>query len=327
MKNNSEVHKKRIQSIVDEIMNQDITNAPYDYLFRSNTLNFPETNHQLLGLPGEYVCSENTSLFVQNKNPLEMDYLEKVKFKDNKHFQEALTNVEQETGAIKDEKKGKIIEYAFGSSQQYGKFCFSFVVTNHDYKTDILQYEVNGVKYTIYLIIFNKEKIYKILNTLKEKDYNKDEFTETDLVNFIHCLIFAKKKFAKDVVRKLVKIFTRIKNITEEMQKELSSSLCLMIKYHFTDEKEIRRLLTMITETLPQKQQKKLPFEVRLQNQLAESQKKIANRDNTIAEMGNALDESNNTIAEKDKLIEKEIREKEFFKALLEKNNISYSLD
>ena len=197
MKINSEVHTNRIQRLVDEIMDQDITNAPYDYLFRSNTLNYPETNHELLGLPGEYVCSKNTSLFLQNKDPLEMDYLEKVKFKVNKHFQEALNNVEQETGAIKDEKKGRIIEYAFGSSQQYGKFCFSFVVTNHDYKTDILHYEIDGIKYTIYLIIFNKEKIYKILNNLKEKDYIRNEFTETDLVNFIHCLVFAKKRLCK----------------------------------------------------------------------------------------------------------------------------------
>ena len=109
------------------------------------------------------------------------------------------------------------------------------------------------------------------------------------------------------------------------MQKELSSALCLMIKYHFTDEKEIRRLLTMITESLPQTQQENLHFEVKLQNRLAK-------KDDTIAEMSNALDqkdntiaERDNTIAEKDKVIEKEIREKEFFKALLDENNIPYS--
>ena len=173
-----------------------------------------------------------------------------------------------------------------------------------------------------YLVIFSKEKFYEILNTLNEKDYIKNEFAETDLVNFIHCLVFA-----KDVVRKLVKLFTRIKNITGEMQKELYFSLCLMIRYHFTDETEIRGLLTMVTETLPQKQQENLPYEVRLHNQLAESQKKIADRDNTIVEIGNALDESKNTIAERDNTIAEMGNVIERLKALLDENNIPYSLD
>ena len=90
----------------------------------------------------------------------------------------------------------------------------------------------------------------------------------------------------------------------------------------------------MITESLPQTQQENLPFEVKLQNRLAqkdetiseisnaldESKNTIADRDNTIVEMGNALDEKDNTIAEKDNVIE-------ILKAHLDENNIPYSLD
>ena len=327
MKINSEVHKIRIMRIVDKIMKEKITPFPFDYLFRSTIQLHPEVTHNVLNLPGEYDGYEDTSLFVKNKHELKMDYLEKVIIKDNEVFNEALTNLEHETKSIKKGKKDIIFEFVYKTMFHYGKFCYSYVATNHDYKEDTIHYEKDGAICIMHLIIFNKEKIYKILNTLNEKDYIKNEFTETDLVNFIHCLVFAKDEFAKDVVRKLVKLFTRIKNITEEMQKELSSALCLMIKYHFTDEKEIRRLLTMITESLPQTQQENLPFQVKLQNRLAK-------KDDTIAEMSNALDqkdntiaERDNTIAEKDKVIEKEIREKEFFKALLDENNIPYSFD
>ena len=55
----------------------------------------------------------------------------------------------------------------------------------------------------------------------------------------------------------------------------------------------------MITESLPQTQQEKLPFEVYLQNQLAEM---------------------NKTLAEKDKVIQ-------ILKGCLKENNISYPFD
>ena len=221
MKNNTEIQKKRIQRIVDEIMEEKITHFPFDYLFKSNIQRHPEINHNVLKLPGEYDGYEDTSLFVQNKHELKMDYLEKVKIKNNDFFKEALTNLEHETDSIKIDKKDRIFEYVFKSMFQYGKFCYSYVATNHDYKEDTIQYEKDGAICIIHLIIFNEEKIYKILNTLNEKDYIKNKFTETDLVNFIHCLVFAKEEFAKDVVRKLARLLPN----PDTFQKLPSSSL------------------------------------------------------------------------------------------------------
>ena len=89
------------------------------------------------------------------------------------------------------------------------------------------------------------------------------------------------------------------------MKEELSSALCMMVKYHFTDEKEIRRLLTMITESLSEKNQERLPYTEYLQNQITERDNTIAERDNTIAEIRKALDKKDNTIAEIRKTLDK----------------------
>ena len=166
MKINSEVHKIRIKRIVDKIMKEKITPFPFDYLFRSTIQLHPEVTHKVLKLPGEYDGYEDTSLFVKNKHELKMDHLEKVIIKDNEVFNEALTNLEHETESIKIGKKDIIFEYVYKTMFHYGKFCYSYVATNHDYKEDTIHYEKDGAICIMHLIIFNKEKIYKILNTL-----------------------------------------------------------------------------------------------------------------------------------------------------------------
>ena len=64
------------------------------------------------------------------------------------------------------------------------------------------------------------------------KDYTKEDFTGRDYVRFNHCLIFAKKPCACEVVEKLVKLFTTIGNVTLDIRCVLFKSLCGMIKYH-----------------------------------------------------------------------------------------------
>lgn len=83
----------------------------------------------------------------------------------------------------------------------------------------------------------DKKRIYELLNTLIEKDYTKEEFKSRDHVRFDHCLIFAKKPYACDVVEKLAVLFTTIKNVTFDIRRDLFSSLCMMVKYHFKDYK------------------------------------------------------------------------------------------
>lgn len=76
---------------------------------------------------------------------------------------------------------------------------------------------------------------------------------EEDFLSLVHCLIFATKNHAKQVIETVVKIFVSCEHIQEQHQLDLHLSLKTMIKYHYKDKNEIRRLLTMITKAVSEK--------------------------------------------------------------------------
>lgn len=206
-------NSEKIKQIVREIMTHKVTNKPYDFLFRENINNYPKINHKLLKLPGTFKNKENTTIFDSENGNLEMDYAESI-FPDGKMVKrEAAIDLEQETGKIKQEKVQVIFNYCLNTTITLKKPCYPFVATNHEYENDFLIFSVEGILLKIYLIIFDREKVYKILNTLSKKDYSKEEFSEEDTVLFTYCLVFAKKPYAQDVLEKLIDLLYQLKTL------------------------------------------------------------------------------------------------------------------
>jgi hypothetical protein len=308
-------HQKKVKRIVGQIMENEITNMPFDYLFRRNINKYPETNHKLLGLPGEFKNKENTSVFVNEKAALEMDYLESVLPDGDLITREASINVEHETGILKVEKGHSIFEYCLNTTIMLKKLCYPYIVTNYDYNSDILFYFIEGIILIIRLIIFNEKKVYETLNTLNEKDYSKEEFSIEDYVLFTYCMVFAKKPYAQDVIENLARLFKSIGNINNDLKKDLHSSLCLMIKYHFEDKTQIEELITMITNEMQEEELDELPFNEQMKIDLAKSEEKYLKSEKERLKIISELNKKENEIAEKDKKIAK-------LQKILLKNNI-----
>ncbi len=310
-------HYMELEMLAEEILRRDVTKMPYDFLFRRTAKQYPKINHEELNLPGVYQKIEDSKIFVPDDGVLEMDYLESVLPDGEKIFRQSAINAEQETGHITNVKKEIIFEYWLNSIINLKKIVYPYVITNHDYKKDFIDYCIEGIPMRINLVIFNDEKIEEVLNTLKKKDYSKEEFTGRDHVRFNHCLIFAKKPYACEVVVQLAELFTTIGNVNSDIHRELFISLCRMIKYHLKDNVKKRELIIMMLESMPYEEFKKLSYDERLEFENEELRNDIEIRDHIINQKNNLLNQDKILLDKKDKEIM-------MLQKLLRKNNIEF---
>ncbi|WP_298523560.1 hypothetical protein [uncultured Methanobrevibacter sp.] len=276
---------EKIQEIVESMIAEKVNSKPFDFLFRRNSESYTKTTHEVLGLPGIFKQMETPNVFTINGKSLQQDLVESVLPDGKIIMQESTLNVEQQAYIITPAKVEHLYFYKIFNIGKHEKPCIPVIVTNIDYKTDEILYKINGEFFTIRIIYFSKEKIDIILNTLSEKDYSKEEMSEADFINLVHCIIFATKEHAKEVIEKIVKIFVSCEKIQDKHQMDLFLALKIMIKYRYDDEKEIRRLLTMITQSVSEKQlEQVLGYEELIQKN-KDSEIKLAEKDRIIAEI------------------------------------------
>jgi len=309
--------ENEIRMFVEEILSREGTTMPFDSLFRETAMQYPKINHEELGLPGVYHKTEDPMIFVPDDGVLEMDYLESVLPDDERIFRQSAINSEHETGHITNAKKDKIFEYWLNGIIKLKKLVYPYVITNHDYKQDFIDYCVEGIPMRINLIIYDDKKIEELLNTLKKKDYTKEEFTGRDHVRFNHCLIFAKKPYACEVVEKLAELFATIENVTLDIRRALFKSLCRMIKYHLKDDDKKRELITMMIKSMPYKTYEGLSYD-----EIQEAEKE--NLQNGIAIRDDIINQKEDIINHKDDVIDEKEKENLRLRKLLRENNISF---
>jgi hypothetical protein len=250
----NEKRLKEIKKIVDKMIAEKVNTKPYDFLFRRNSEAYPRTNHEVLGLPGIFKQIENPNVFTVDEKSLQQDLVESVLPDGEIIMQESTIGVEQQAYLITPEKTEAIYSYKHHNIKKHEKPSICVIVTNIDYKTDELLCKINSEFFTIKIIFYNQDRIDKILNTLSKKDYSTEEMSEADFLNLVHCIIFSVKDNAKETIEKIVKIFVSCEKIQDQHQLDLHLALKIMIKYRYNDEKEIRRLLTMITRAVNEKQ-------------------------------------------------------------------------
>ena len=101
------ISENEIKMFVEEILGHEVTNMPFDFLFRETARQYPKINHEELGLPGVYHKTEDPKIFIPDDGVLEMDHLESVLPDDEGIFRQSAINSEQETGHITNAKKDK----------------------------------------------------------------------------------------------------------------------------------------------------------------------------------------------------------------------------
>lgn len=301
---NTRYNLKKIKKIVDGMMKEKVNPQTLDFLFRYNTRNYPKTSHDELELPGKFNEIKDSAVFIINDTAKQMDYLETIK-PDNKMVQrEAANNVEQQTGILNDPKIKDIFDYCLYTTIQLKKPCYAIVVTDYDYEKEYEDYVVEGFSFRIYFRIYNKNRIYKLLNMLKRKDYSKVELSNRDYIRFIYCLIFAKKEFAKEIIEELTYLFATIEKIKFVHQLDLHLALKMMIKFRFKDDLTRKEeLLTMITKSVHESKHDEVTgYEVKqksveeLKNELNIKERIISQKDNIITEQDNIITEKDNRI-------------------------------
>ena len=331
-----------VKEIVDELMAEDNIDKPFDFLFRSSSDYLPKACHEVLQLPGIFEEKLNPNIFSFTGRSLEADYIEKVRPDYKEIFDPAIIIVDHMSYRLNCDKIDSSFEYKISKIMKSKNLCYLYIVTNIDYDEEVLIEISHFDHFSIRVILFDEERIYKMLSMLIEKDYSKYVFSDVDLISFIYCLIFSKKPFAKDVISKLVGLFASIDNISSEYRIYMQLALKIMIKYNFTEKKEIRGLLTMITKTLNSKDideiSLSMSYEERItrlkasknqvssllvetQLELVESKNDVIKKDKTIAEQSKTIAGKDKTIAEQSKTIagkDKTIAEME--KALSEKD-------
>lgn len=313
---NSEKNQKKIDRIVEYIIKEETNAHPFDFLFRSNSEAYPEATHIVLEIPGFFKQTESANIYTKEGRSLQTDFVETTLPDEEQITRESTTLIEHQSYALTDEKIETIYDYRIFLIGKFKRPCYVYVATNLDYYGKEILIRIDNDPLLIQIISFDKEKIYKILSNLKQRQYNNEKMSEIDFLKLIYCITFAKEPYAKDVIKKSVTLFASIENIEHQHQLDLHLALKIMIKYHFGDENQIRELLEMITKSVTETMIDKIPRYEKLN-------KENLDYKNTIVEMGKTITEKDKEITEKDQKInekDKEIKKLKEKIDLLEKN-------
>ena len=291
-------NQKEIQKMVEYMIMEKVNKHPFDFLFRRNCENYPKTSHNVLGLPGIFKQKEGPNVYTLKGRSLQQDFVESVLPDGEQLTHEATLGLEQLANLLTPEKTEIIYLYKNFNIAKHEKPSIPIIVTNYDYKTDELVCKINGEFFTIKIIYFSPEKIEKTINSLCKKDYSKEEMSEADFLKLVHCIIFARKENAKDVIEKAVDIFVSCEKIQDNYQLDLHLALKIMIKYRYKDKKEIRRLLTMITQAVSEKPLSELSHYEQVVEERNELKIVLEQKDQKLIEKDNIITEKDRKIEE-----------------------------
>ena len=235
----------------NKIMERDVLNVPFSRDFRRNANKYPKATIDAYEIPGQYTKFGSPVVFPKSVNPKEYDFVASLNPDWKILLDDATAILQHENGEISPSKIYNFYEHWLNYFIEKNRICLPFVVTNHNYEKNYIWEVINEFGFKLSLLIYDKDKIYKILNTLLDKDFSKEKFSELDVVKFHQCMIHAQKSFAKDVLEKLLTIFCSAKNISFDDKLEVYISLCIAIRYHFSDDfKKAKEMVIMATEVM-----------------------------------------------------------------------------
>lgn len=273
-------------------------------------------------MPGIFLKDENPNVFTSDGRALEQDNVESVAPDGRYILQDSMLSIEHLSYVLTLNKIGILYFYKTSTTIKHQKPCIPVIVTNINYHTDELILKYNNDTFSVKVIYFSPEKVEKILNTLSKKDYSKEELSEFDFLNLVHCLIFAPKGKEKEVVERVANIFVTIEKAKQHHRLDLHLALKVMIRYHFKDINDQRRLLIMITMAMSDEELEKVPTYENIVRQIdrlkisnVEKDNVIAEKDITIAEQGNALVEKDKAMDEMQSEINRLREQLDFYKA------------
>lgn len=289
---------ENINQIIEDMIAEKTNTKPFDFLFRRTSESYPKSTHAALNLPGIFKRIETPNIYTINGKALQQDIVISA-MPDGKHLHhDTIFDLEHMSYLLTPDKIEVLYHSKNSTIKKYDQPCILYLITNIDYKTDELICKINNEVFSIKIIYFNHQKITEIINTISKKDYSKQEISEVDFIKLVYCLIFANKSKAKNVIEKIIDIFTSIKKIKFQHRLDLHLALKTMIKYHYNDKNEQRRLLTMITKTMTDEELERLPtIEYALEEKIPALEKTITEQEKIIAELQETITNKNKEIS------------------------------
>ena len=303
-------------------MIEESNNNPRDFCFRYIVNTYPKAVHDAFDFPGEYVNNLKLDVYTEDGRNLEMDCAQLIMPKGEITCKSTI-NVEHQTYPIR-EKVESIYDYKLYLIHQTNIPSNSIVMTNIDPGKDEIFCKSHDQIFKLKVNVVTREKISKRLKILKNKIKNKKGLTQKEAMYFAYIAIFTKQK---ETMERLAYLFSQIDQMEPNLQLDLHQVLKKMIKFHFRDDKnKIRELLTMISESIFQKNLEGLTYKERTEIQMKEKDQKLKEqgikleeKDEKLKEQGIKLEEKDQKLEEKDQKLEEKNKENQKLKKEIEK--------
>ena len=289
-----------LEKLVTQMI-EESNNNPRDYCFRYIVNTYPKAVHDAFDFPGEYVNNLKLDVYTEDGRNLEMDCAQLIMPKGEITCKSTI-NVEHQTYPI-TEKVGSIYDYKLYLIHKTNIPSNSIVMTNIDPGKDEIFCKSHDQIFKLKVNVVTREKISKRLKILNNKIKNKKGLTQKEAMYFAYIAIFTKQK---ETMERLSYLFSQIDQMEPNLQLDLHQVLKKMIKFHFRDDKnKIRELLTMISESIFQKNLEGLTYKERTEIQMKEKDQKLEEKDQKLEEKDQKLEEKNKENQKLKKEIEK----------------------
>ena len=250
---NTENNMELIEQSVDKMIDEDVNSKPHNFISVNGANTYPEELHDALELPGKYLGIESPYTYTIDERDKYMDYIEIVD-PDDEVIQKSASNVEFQFKKIPDTKKEIIYDYKNTTIIRLQIPTRNFVVTNYQPEELLENYWINEDSLALQYIVFDEERIYKNLNSTKDKYHNMNTLLGCDFMLWVQSIAFLDENSAERFLEESVEFFTTIENVNNSYFRFLHLAHKVMIKNFIKDEKKQRRLLEMITKAIPQTQ-------------------------------------------------------------------------
>jgi len=310
-----------LEKLVTQMI-EESNNNPRDYCFRYIVNTYPKAVHDAFDFPGEYVNNLKLDVYTEDGRNLEMDCAQLIMPKGEITCKSTI-NVEHQTYPI-TEKVGSIYDYKLYLIHKTNIPSNSIVMTNIDPGKDEIFCKSHDQIFKLKVNVVTREKISKRLKILNNKIKNKKGLTQKEAMYFAYIAIFTKQK---ETMERLAYLFSQIDQMEPNLQLDLHQVLKKMIKFHFRDDiNKIRELLTMISESIFQKNLEGLTYKERTEIQMKEKDQKLKEqgikleeKDEKLKEQGIKLEEKDQKLEEKDLKLKEKNKENQKLKKEIEK--------
>ena len=268
-------NKKIFNQLIESMMNEQNHN-PRDYCFRNIVQKYPKAVHEAFDFPGEYVDNLKVDVFTNDGRNLTMDCAHMVMPEGDIACQSTI-NVEHQNYPLTDQKIESIYEYKLFMIHKTGIPSHTIIMTNDSsMKQEIIYSKSHSMLFHIRPKVVTYGELSKRLTTLKDIVKSERTLPQKEAMYFPYIAIFAEEKYSKKIMVELSKLFSRITYIEPSIELDIHQVLKKMIKECFQDdENKCKELLTMISESIFQKNLEGLTYKERAEIEMADLNQKI----------------------------------------------------